>query len=251
MTLAQILRLCSIATLLSVLAVVTAHGYVQEVDIGSTVYTGYLPYTDPYYVPPPERIIRKIYGNGPVTDITLIDLQCNGDTADGDPGSAPAPLFATVAAGSEVKLNWTTWPSSHVGPMITYMALAPSDITEWIPGTAAVWFKVAESGKTAAGLWASTDILSADDSIYTFTIPAKLKPGQYIVRHEIIALQSAYIYPGAQFYPSCIQLKVTGSGTAFPTSFVSFPGAYTATTPGIAYDVYLNTSAYPIPGPVV
>lgn len=89
MTLAQILRLCSIATLLSVLAVVTAHGYVQEVDIGSTVYTGYLPYTDPYYVPPPERIIRKIYGNGetfalvscvfsccylgPVTDITLIE----------------------------------------------------------------------------------------------------------------------------------------------------------------------------------
>ena len=48
-----------------------------------------------------------------------------------------------------------------------------------------MWFKVAESGKTADGLWAATDILTANDSIYTFTVPASLKPGQYIVRHEM------------------------------------------------------------------
>lgn len=36
-----------------------------------------------------------------------------------------------------------------------------------------------------------------------------------------------------QIYPSCIQVSVTGSGTALPTSFVSFPGAYTASTPGM------------------
>jgi hypothetical protein len=52
---------------------------------------------------------------------------------------------------------------------------------------------------------------------------------------------AAYEYPGAQFYPSCIQVQVTGSGTAFPTSFVSFPGAYTADTPGIVYDIYTST----------
>ena len=76
--------------------------------------------------------------------------------------------------------------------MITYMAEAPSDITQWQPGTSPVFFKVAESGKTSDGKWASTDILSADDSIYTFTVPASLKPGQYLVRHEIIALH-AYV----------------------------------------------------------
>ena len=48
------------------------------------------------------------------------------------------------------------------------------------------------------------------------------------------------LYSGAQVYPSCIQLEVTGSGTAFPTAFVSFPGAYTADTPGIVYDVYTS-----------
>ena len=80
--------------------------------------------------------------------------------------------------------------------MITYMAEVPSgtNITEWMPGTDAVFFKVAEAGKTADGLWAATDIPSANDSIYTFTIPASLKPGQYIVRHEIIALHASVLY---------------------------------------------------------
>ena len=73
--------------------------------------------------------------------------------------------------------------------MITYMARAPSDITAWSPGTDAVWFKVAESGKTADGLWAATDILTENNSIYTFTIPATLKPGQYIIRHEMYVLR--------------------------------------------------------------
>jgi hypothetical protein len=55
----------------------------------------------------------------------------------------------------------------------------------------AVWFKVAQSGKTAAGLWAATDLLTASNSIYSFTIPAKLKPGQYIIRHEMSVLSGA------------------------------------------------------------
>ncbi|KAJ7637395.1 glycoside hydrolase family 61 protein [Mycena polygramma] len=241
---------------LSVLSAITAvrgHGYVQQITAGSAVYTGYLPYSDPYYSPPPQRIVRAIPGNGPVTDLSIIDVQCNGYSDGGVIGSTPAPIYATVAAGTTLGLNWTTWPASHVGPMITYMALAPSNITAWQPGTQAVWFKVAESGKTSAGLWAATDLLTASGSVYSFTIPAKLKPGQYLIRHEIIALHVAYTYPGAQVYPSCIQVQVTGSGTSSPpaSSLVAFPGAYTATTPGIVYDVYTNTSAYPIPGPPV
>ncbi|KAJ6476885.1 glycoside hydrolase family 61 protein [Mycena sanguinolenta] len=232
--------------LCSILTVVRGHGYVQQITAGSAVYTGYLPYTDPYYKQP-QRIVRSIPGNGPVTDLSLIDVQCNGWSDGGVIGSTPAPLYATIAAGTTLGLNWTAWPDSHIGPMITYMALAPTNITAWKPGNAAVWFKVAESGKTAAGLWASTDLLTASNSIYSFTIPAKLKPGQYIIRHEIIALHVAYTYPGAQVYPSCIQVQVTGSGTAFPpaSSLVAFPGAYTATTPGT------QITAYPIPGPAV
>ena len=64
-------------------------------------------------------------------------IQCNGYT-DGDYSTAPAPIYGTVAAGTEVQLNWTTWPDSHSGPMITYMARAPSDITKWVPGNSLV-----------------------------------------------------------------------------------------------------------------
>ncbi|KAF8064361.1 glycoside hydrolase family 61 protein [Lyophyllum atratum] len=262
-------KLALAASLLSALvSSVHGHGYVQEIASGSTKWTGYLPYSDPYYNPVPQRVVRTIPGNGPITDLSLIDVQCNEWSEGGVVGSAPAPIYATVAAGSKLALNWTTWPSSHVGPMITYMARAPSDITKWNPGTSAVWFKVAESG-LSNGKWAATDLLTVSNSIYTFTIPPKLKAGQYIIRHEIIALHSAYAYPGAQVYPSCIQVQVTGSGTALPTSFVSFPGAYTASTPGIVFDAYKGATVrfcpwscfsythrgslqtYPIPGPAV
>lgn len=88
------------------------------------------------------------------------------------------------------------------GPIITYLAKAPSDITKWNPGTAyvnisfpscphlhhhfsAVWFKIAQAGKDSSGKWAAPDGLKATNSVYTFTIPPKLQAGQYIVRHEM------------------------------------------------------------------
>ena len=43
---------------------VKAHGYVQDIVVGSTHYTGYLPYEDPYKNPVPDRVIRPIPGNG-------------------------------------------------------------------------------------------------------------------------------------------------------------------------------------------
>lgn len=86
-------------------------------------------------------------------------------------------------------------------------------------------------------------------SVYSYTIPSCLKAGYYITRHEIIALHAAYTYPGAQFYPSCHQLQVTGSGTSTgPSLKVAFPGAYQATDSGITYDAYKATT-YSIPGP--
>ncbi|KAG8926766.1 Esterase/lipase/thioesterase [Tulasnella sp. 418] len=249
------MKLTSFATAAVVSAVgVAAHGYVDKITIGSTTYTGYQPYSDPYYSTPPARIVRKIPGNGPVENLSLIDVQCNGYSAGGVVGSAPAPLVATVAAGSDITLTWTTWPDTHMGPLVTYLARVPSgqSITSWSPGNAAVWFKIHQDGYSN-GQWGALKLLT-NGSKYTFKIPASLAPGQYLVRHEIIALHAAYAYPGAQVYPSCIQLQVTGSGTKTgPSSgLVSFPGAYTANTPGIVWDAYQgNNNNYPVPGPAV
>jgi len=49
----------------------------------------------------------------------------------------------------------------------------------------AVWFKIHEQGRTAAGKWAATDILNANNGTVTVTIPKNLKAGQYILRHEL------------------------------------------------------------------
>jgi hypothetical protein len=87
-------------------------------------------------------------------------------------------------------------------------------------------------------------------SAVKYTIPSCITPGYYLVRHEIIALHSAYAYPGAQFYPGCHQLKVTGSGTTVPTGLVGFPGAYKGTDAGITYDAY-KAQSYTVPGPKV
>lgn len=119
-----------------------------------------------------------------------------------------------------------------------------------LTASSAVWFKVQEAGRTGTSdVWAS-DVLEKAGGFISYTIPSCLAPGSYLVRHEVIALHAAYAYPGAQFYPSCHQIEVTGSGSTTPSALVSFPGAYAAADPGITYDAY-KASEYTIPGPAI
>ncbi|KAJ5014048.1 hypothetical protein K4K57_001964 [Colletotrichum sp. SAR 10_99] len=242
----------TVASLLGSAALVAAHGYVENATIGGEAYTFYQPYQDPYSSPTPERVSRPIQGNGPVEDLTSIDIQCGGYSAGGVKGSSPAKLEAKAAAGSEVTLNWTLWPDSHIGPTITYMAKCPdAGCTDYLPGTDAVWFKVQEDGREGtSNTWGATPLMKAGNSGVKYTIPECLAPGHYLVRHEIIALHASYQYPGAQFYPGCHQLEVTGSGSTSPSDLVAFPGAYKAADPGITYDAY-KAQEYTIPGPAL
>ncbi|KAJ1333124.1 Auxiliary Activity family 9 (formerly GH61) [Microdochium nivale] len=241
-----------LAILLGGAALVTAHGYIDTATIGGTNYQFYQPYSDPYASPPPQRVSRPVQGNGPVESVTLADIQCGGYSAGGVVGSSPAALHAPAAAGSKVTLKWTLWPESHVGPTITYMARCPdSGCNNWMPGTSAVWFKIHQQGRQGtSNSWAASPLMVPGNAGYSYTIPSCLKAGNYLVRHELIALHSAASYPGAQFYPGCHQLKVTGGGSATPGNLVAFPGAYKATDPGITYDAY-KAQTYTIPGPAV
>jgi hypothetical protein len=74
-----------------------------------------------------------------------------------------------------------------------------------------------------------------DGQVASVTLPSNIAPGNYIIRHEIIALHLADSLGGAEFYPSCSQLTISGSGTGVPTSgeVVSLPGAYADDDPGI------------------
>jgi cellulase len=165
----------------------------------------------------------------------------------GKPGAKVAP----VAAGGSIKLQWDTWPSSHHGPVIDYLArCAGDDCTSESAGDLS-FFKIDEKGLNDAATqsWASDDLI-ADGNAWTVTVPKDIAPGQYVLRHEIIALHSAQDANGAQSYPQCISIEVTGSGTAEPEA-VAATKLYTPTDPGISLSIYNDLTSYEIPGPAV
>lgn len=167
-------------------------------------------------------------------------------------GATNAQTSATVAAGGQVSLEWTAWPSSHHGPVIDYLAKCSGNC-ETADKTALEFFKIDEGGliddSTVPGTWAS-DQLIANNNTWTVTIPSDIAPGNYVLRHEIIALHSAGTVNGAQNYPQCINLEITGSGTATPSGVLG-TALYTETDPGIEINIYQSLSTYVFPGPTL
>lgn len=197
--------------------------------------------------------IRSPPTNDPVKDLTTSDIVCNvaGATAVSD--------FVSAAAGDTVTMEWyhdsrgdDIIASSHKGPIITYIAEYFEDA-----GASAIWTKIAEQGyDSSSDTWAVDDLISAGGKI-DFTLPSNIKAGKYMVRQEIIALHEAdtcYATAGsrgAQFYPSCVQFEVTGSGTATPDQAFDFNANYSCDLPGIEFSLYGDFSSYEIPGPAV
>lgn len=99
------------------------------------------------------------------------------------------------------------------------------------------------------GYWA-TDVLIANNNSWTVEIPPSIAPGNYVLRHEIIALHSAASADGAQNYPQCVNLAVSGSGTANPTGVLATT-FYSPTSPSILFDLYGTLSNYTVPGPAL
>ncbi|EIM79875.1 uncharacterized protein STEHIDRAFT_150860 [Stereum hirsutum FP-91666 SS1] len=233
------------SAILAFAKLVAGHGYVQELNIGGTEYSGYLPYNDPYTTPTPIRIVRSFDGNGPIADFTTGDITCN------DGGDTAAGASATLAAGDSVDFFWTAWPDSHKGPTMTYMAKCDTDDCSTFSGQDGdVWFKIDHAGLDAdLTTWASDDLIANNNS-WTVTIPSDIASGGYLLRHELLALHSAGTALGAQFYPMCAQVVVTGGGSASPSG-VALPGAYATNDPGILIDIYQSLTTYAIPGPTV
>lgn len=80
--------------------------------------------------------------------------------------------------------------------------------------------------------------------------PINIPTGHYVFRHEIIALHGATTANGAQNYPFCVNIDVTGSGTANPVG-VAATSFYKATDPGILFNPYVTLSSYTMPGPAL
>ncbi|KAF9049936.1 glycosyl hydrolase family 61-domain-containing protein [Panaeolus papilionaceus] len=221
----------------TLLETVSGHGFVHSVVIGGQTYPGWNPFSDPYNTPPP-RVVRKIQSDGPVPD-TDPNIACG---IGGDTGTS---AIASAAAGSQITFQWAYWPGDHQGPISTYMTSCNGDCSTF-SANGAKWFKIDAAGYDPnTKQWAAA-VLIANGMSWTSTIPAGLAPGQYLARHEIIALHSK----PAQYYPSCSQITVTGTGTGVPSDseLVSMQTLYQ----GVTFpDIYGSSVSFTIPGPPV
>ncbi|CAD0095977.1 unnamed protein product [Aureobasidium mustum] len=181
--------------------------------------------------------IRAPSSNNPVQDVSSSDILCG------------------AGAGTSSKL--ITIPAGASGPTQVYLAKVDDAVSA--SATGLKWFKIASDSVTSSGVWGVDDMIKNTDSAgfgwQKFTMPSCIAPGQYLMRVELLALHSATAEGGAQFYQSCAQIKVTGSGSFSPASSaeMSLPGGYTATDAGILANIYDSSiyTSYKAPGPAV
>jgi hypothetical protein len=120
-------------------------------------------------------------------------------------------------------------------------------------GSGKSWFKIDQDGMDAPPLsgtsWGTAKVYK--NLYWESTIPASLAPGNYLIRHELLALHQAN---APQFYAECAQLVVSGSGTASPSGeyLANIPGYASQNDPGIMVDTYgSKATTYTPPGPKV
>lgn len=164
-------------------------------------------------------------------------------------GGRPATSTASVSAGGTIEFQWTEWPESHIGPVITYAAPCEGDCAD-ADVEALKWVKIEEAGYDASSeSWAAIDLIENNNTWVT-TVPETLAAGNYVFRHEIIALHGAGSENGAQNYPQCFNIEVTGSGTESPEGVIGAE-LYSTTEEGILFDPYSGFDSYTIPGPAL
>ncbi|KAF9269749.1 hypothetical protein L218DRAFT_890571 [Marasmius fiardii PR-910] len=224
---------------------VSAHGYIATVDINGKDFPGNIPNGETK-----PSIIRQIGDVSPVKGANNKDLFCGIS-------EQVASDIATANPGDTISFDWrggdnSFWPH-NTGPMLTYMASCGSDPCNKFDNRNAKWFKIQQVGRKSKGQeWAQADLMKG--AVATIKLPSTIAPGNYLIRHEIIALHLAENEGGAEFYPGCAQLTVGGNQNGRPTDdeTVTFPGAYSDTDPGILVKNAFDANAdYDFPGPAI
>lgn len=197
-----------------------------------------------------EYVRETTNSNSPITDITSQDFICNQGGLDADIMAKTSTY--TVQGGDTVGFTVES-DLSHPGPLHVYMSKAPDGTSAQDYDGSGDWFKVyaaTTSSITDDGLQWSTYVNNAGAKNFTFTLPAELATGDYLMRAEHVGLHGASTEGNAQFFIGCAQLTVEGSGTSLPTDTVSIPGVYDGTESGILINIYYPVpTSYTDPGP--
>ncbi|KAG8779265.1 hypothetical protein FRC12_024494 [Ceratobasidium sp. 428] len=259
----------TVATLFASAAIVAGHGMVTGFQADGKTWPGTLNYDAPENKKSPVRQLPTDTGFVRYDTVTnSMNIACSSAGYKGTPTVAPA------TAGSVVKVQWggdkgpdgKQWPHPE-GPAIAYLARCDNnDCTKFDPSKAK-FFKIQEAGLDTSkqpiqgfndhvpagqGLWIQNK-QQFEGSWFDVKIPADVKPGPYLLRHELISLQSAHSRSdGAQYYPACIQLDIKGSGNAEPQGV---PATQLYKVEDGIVDIYTPSpggiKSYKIPGPAL
>lgn len=96
------------------------------------------------------------------------------------------------------------------------------------------------------GAWVDDQLIANNNSWLVEASPT-IAPGYYVLRNELIALHGTKVEDGAQNYPQCINLQITGSGTDQPLGVLG-TALYSETDPGIIVTIDTSLSTYIVPG---
>jgi hypothetical protein len=214
---------------------VSAHGYIKSINVAGQEYGGFLADVYPWADTKPDLIAwsTEATDSGYVQTVPGSDVICHR-------GAKPGKLSAPVAAGGTVTVTWNQWLGEHKGPVLNYLAACNGDCAA-VQATDLKFFKISESG-FENGLWGS-DILMQQGNSWDVVIPADIKAGGYVLRHEIVAMHGKF-----QLYPQCVNLQVTGGGEVVPEG-VPGPQLYTGQEPGLNTNVWGEVKGYVPPGP--
>ena len=221
----------SFVALLASASLVAGHVIITDVVINGVHYPGTKSIITPENDASPVRGIPEFFVK--YDNVGSTDVACSAA------GYLGRKLTPEVPAGGQVGIRWggeggpdgRQWPYPE-GPIVAYLASCNGNCSEFIP-TTAQFFKIYEEGLDTSqkpnaagndhtpagqGLWAQNRI-QYEDSWSWVTIPEDIKAGEYLLRHELIALHGANnAEQGAEYYPGCIQIKVTGGGDASPAT---------------------------------
>ncbi|KAH7106430.1 glycosyl hydrolase family 61-domain-containing protein [Auriculariales sp. MPI-PUGE-AT-0066] len=204
----------------------------------------------------PVRVISTLE---PTTDMYGPAIKC------GPGAGAPAKVVAEVTAGSDVLFGWRSGEEAipwvhQLGPVMLFAYKCPGDAKDCQPADDDKgWALIDAAGfdeRSGFQSWVQSRFNTREK--VPAKIPAGLPSGDYLLRHEIVALHVA-TSRGPEFYTSCTQVRVTGGASAnlsladAGAEVVSFPGGYTKDMPGLFANVFgeANKDNYKFPGPAL
>lgn len=121
--------------------------------------------------------------NSPVTTVTSGDIRCNVGGSKGVTGICAAPAGGNMTVEMHAQPGDRSFSNqaiegNHFGPVIVYMSKVTDATTD--PGSGS-WLKADEEGYNSTTKKWGTDTLNSNCGHRSFTIPASISPGAYLV----------------------------------------------------------------------